>query len=229
MREMGHGDRSLLVGTTDHGESFGEHGYYFGHGAYAYEATVRAAMILSLPGVVPSGLSVEAPVGTVDIMPTLLDATGVPIGERIQGHSFLPTALGLTDRSPGEFAFVQAGVVKHGALGFVSAIRSDRYKYIRRHREWGQFPESPYSWLLSLTSLFEGSLGADELYAIQDAREVDNLIGKDPAMANLLRAKVAAFLAYLGQWETPPAAQLTDPSQLDEETYEALKSLGYIK
>jgi arylsulfatase A-like enzyme len=172
---------------------------------------------------------VDAPVGTVDIMPTLLDAARLPVGERIQGHSFLPTALGITDRSPGDFAFVQAGVVKHGALGFVSAIRSEQYKYIRRHREWGQFPSGPMNWLLSITSIFEGGLSADELYAIQDAREVDNLIRKDPAMARLLRSKVDAFLAYLAQWETPPATQLTDRSQLDQETYEALKSLGYIR
>jgi arylsulfatase A-like enzyme len=228
-REKGYGARSLLLLTTDHGESFGEHGYYFGHGAYAYEPTVRAALLLNFPGIIPPGLSVDAPVGTVDIMPTLLNAAGIPIGERIQGYSFLPTALGLTDKSPGDFAFVQAGVVKHGALGFVSAIRSEQYKYIRRHREWGQFPADPVNWVLSLTSVFEGGLSADELYAIQDGRELDNLIRRDPATAKLLRAKVDAFLAYLSKWETPPATTLSDPSQLDSETYEALKSLGYIR
>jgi arylsulfatase A-like enzyme len=229
IREMGYGDNTLLVFTTDHGESFGEHGYYFGHGAYAYEATVRAALFLAFPEVIPAGLAVDAPVGTVDIMPTLLDAVGLPLGERIEGHSFLPTALGLTDQTPGEFAFVQAGVVKHGALGFVSAVRSEQYKYIRRHREWGLFPADPASWFLSLTSVFEGGLSEDELYAIQDAREVDNLIRKDPAMARLLRTKVDGFLAYLDQVEDRPEAELIDPSDLDAETYEALKSLGYIR
>lgn len=228
-RDMGYGDRSLILFTNDHGESFGEHGYYFGHGAYAYEPTVRAAMIMSFPGVVPAGRSVDATVCTVDIMPTLLNAAGIPIWERIQGHSFLPTALGLTDRSPGDFAFIQAGVVTHGALGFVSAVRSEQYKYIRRQREWGIFPETPVDWLLSLTSLFEGGLSEDELYAIQDAREVDNLIRKDPATARALRDKVDSFRAYLAQWKTPQATTLDDPSELDPETYEALKSLGYIK
>lgn len=228
-REMGYAENSMIVFTTDHGESFGEHGYYFGHGAYAYEATVRAALIVSFPGVVPPGLSIDPPVGTVDIMPTVLEAVGVPIGDRIQGHSFLPTLVGLTDRTPGEFAFVQAGVVKHGALGFVSAVRSEQYKYIRRHREWGLFPEDPYSWLLSITSFFEGGLSSDELYAIQDGRELDNLIRKDPDTAKLLRSEVDSFLAYLAQWKTPPATTLTDPSQLDEETYEALRALGYVK
>lgn len=228
-REMGYGENSLLVFTTDHGESFGEHGYYFGHGAYAYEATVRAALLMTFPGVIPSGIRVDAPVGTVDIMPTVLDAVGLPIGDRIEGHSFLPTAIGLTDQTPGEFAFVQAGVVKHGALGFVSAIRSEQYKYIRRHREWGHFPKDPASWLLSLTSVFEGGLSTDELYAIKDAREVDNLIRKDPAMARLLRTKVDRFISYLHQVEDRHEPQRIDPSDLDAETYEALKSLGYIK
>jgi arylsulfatase A-like enzyme len=228
-REMGYSKNTLLVFTTDHGESFGEHGYYFGHGAYAYEATVRAALFITFPGVIPPGLSVDAPVGTVDIMPTVLDAVGIPIGDRIEGHSFLPTAMGLTDKSPGEFAFVQAGVVKHGALGFVSAVRSEQYKYIRRHREWGQFPSTPSNWLLSITSIFEGGLSEDELYAIQDAREVDNLIRKDPAMARLLRSKVEGFLSYLHQVENRQAPQRIDASDLDAETYEALKSLGYIR
>jgi arylsulfatase A-like enzyme len=228
-RDMGYGRSSLILFTNDHGESFGEHGYYFGHGAYAYEATDRAAVIMSFPGVIPAGRSVDATVCTVDIMPTLLNAVGLPIGERIQGDSFLPTALGLTDRSPGDFAFIQAGVVEHGALGFVSAIRSEQYKYIRRHREWATFPKDPVDWLLSVTSLFEGCLSEDELYAIRDAREVDNLVRKDPATAKALRRKDDSFLAYLGQWKTPPATTINDPSKLDKETYEALKSLGYIK
>jgi len=229
LRRSGYADHTLLLVTSDHGESFGEHGYYFGHGAYAYEPTVRVVLIMSYPGVLPAGRSVAAPVATVDFMPTLLNAVGLPLGDRIQGHSFLPTALGLTDESPGEFVFIQAGVIEHGAMGFVSAIRSERYKYIRRHREWGQFPSNPVKWLLSLTSIFEGGLSADELYAIQDAREVDNLVRRDRETAARLRAKVDAFLAYLGQWETPEATQLIDKSQLDEETYEALKSLGYIR
>lgn len=228
-RRAGAADRSLLVLTTDRGQSFQEHGGHFGQGEYLDEAMVRAPLVVTFPGIIPPELSVDAPMGTVDIMPTLLDAAGVPMGESIQGHSFLPTALGMTGQSPGDFAFAQAGVARRGALGRVSAIRSKQYKYILRRKEWGRFPADPVDWLFSITGVFDGGLSIDELYAIQDAREVDNLIRKDQDQAKLLKAKMDGFLAYLARRETTTAAQPIDPSQLDQETYEQLKSLGYLR
>ena len=45
-------ERTLVVVTSDHGEEFGEHGY-FGHGKNLYESNVRVPLLVRLPAGVP--------------------------------------------------------------------------------------------------------------------------------------------------------------------------------
>jgi arylsulfatase A-like enzyme len=58
-----------------------------------YEETVRIPMLFRLPP--PSGreigsLAVAEPVGTIDIVPTILDLLSLPFDESLQGESLLP-------------------------------------------------------------------------------------------------------------------------------------------
>lgn len=62
--------------TADHGESFGEGGYYFGHGHDVTPELCRVPLLLSAPGVATGRFS--APVAHVDLMPTLLELAGLP-------------------------------------------------------------------------------------------------------------------------------------------------------
>ena len=48
---------SLVAAVADHGESLGEHGEAT-HGFFVYEATQRVPLILSLPGYLPSNVTV---------------------------------------------------------------------------------------------------------------------------------------------------------------------------
>jgi arylsulfatase A-like enzyme len=64
----GTGERVLVVFTSDHGESLGEHGEAT-HGIFAYEATLRVPLVLHAPGLLP-GRVVDAPVRHVDVVPT---------------------------------------------------------------------------------------------------------------------------------------------------------------
>jgi arylsulfatase A-like enzyme len=70
-------DDALVAFTSDHGEEFLEHGY-LAHGPQLYEETVKVPLILTGFGrsVLPAAV-VEAPVETIDIVPTLLRITGV--------------------------------------------------------------------------------------------------------------------------------------------------------
>ena len=60
----------LAVVTSDHGESFGEHGDET-HSYLVYETTQRVPLLLAGPGI-PAGRTVAAPVGLVDVAPTVL-------------------------------------------------------------------------------------------------------------------------------------------------------------
>ncbi|MBN1337555.1 MAG: sulfatase-like hydrolase/transferase [Deltaproteobacteria bacterium] len=75
------GDGSTLVTVTaDHGESLGEHGYFFHHGEYTYEDSLRIPLVVWWPGHVAAGRVEDAPVVTVDLAPTLLTLAGLEPG-----------------------------------------------------------------------------------------------------------------------------------------------------
>ena len=75
---------TVVLVTADHGEEFGEHrGRY--HGTTVYEEQVRVPLIVAGAGV-PAGRRVEAPVQTIDILPTVLGALDIPRPPRVQGH-----------------------------------------------------------------------------------------------------------------------------------------------
>ncbi|MEF8824919.1 MAG: sulfatase [Halapricum sp.] len=68
-------DGTLVLITADHGDAFGEHGYYE-HPRYLHDALVHVPMIVAGPGVT-SG-TVEAPASTLDVATTVLAAVGRP-------------------------------------------------------------------------------------------------------------------------------------------------------
>lgn len=76
---------SLIIITADHGEAFGEAGYY-GHPRQLSEALAHVPMIVAGPGF-ESDQTIHTPVSTLDIVPTVLraqrrhtdDLPGVPL------------------------------------------------------------------------------------------------------------------------------------------------------
>jgi arylsulfatase A-like enzyme len=77
--------RTVTVVHSDHGEEFFEHGA-FEHNHTLYEELVRAVLWIRPPGGRSGSPRIDAPVGLVDIVPTLLDLLGVP-GPRSDGQS----------------------------------------------------------------------------------------------------------------------------------------------
>ncbi|MBI3402342.1 MAG: sulfatase-like hydrolase/transferase [Acidobacteria bacterium] len=85
LRASGALDRTLIVVTSDHGESLGEHGERT-HGLFAYEATLRVPLIFWAGRVLQPAV-VQAPARLVDLMPTILDFTGIPVPHGLDGRS----------------------------------------------------------------------------------------------------------------------------------------------
>jgi arylsulfatase A-like enzyme/Tfp pilus assembly protein PilF len=92
LRSSGALAHTLVVITSDHGESLGEHGERT-HGLFAYNATLRVPIIVWAPPVVRPGV-VSSPARLVDIMPTILDLVGVDAGAAFDGRSVRPVADG---------------------------------------------------------------------------------------------------------------------------------------
>ena len=80
-----------VAGTTvvvvgDHGEAFGEHGETT-HGAFVFEATLRVPLLVRFPDGRRAGERVDRVTSVVDVYPTLAEALGLRIPERLDGRS----------------------------------------------------------------------------------------------------------------------------------------------
>jgi arylsulfatase A-like enzyme len=81
--ERGLADDTLVIVTTDHGEFLGEHQLIF-KGPFAYDSLLRVPLLVRGPGVA-AGAVVDAPVGTIDLAPTILEACGLRVPEWMEG------------------------------------------------------------------------------------------------------------------------------------------------
>ncbi len=86
-------DRTLVVLSSDHGESLGEHDYFFDHGENLFDPSMRIPLLLAGPGIEPGRRSGELAT-TLDIVPTLLDALKVSYPPDLAGLSLLGATRG---------------------------------------------------------------------------------------------------------------------------------------
>ena len=91
LRQLGLYDRTAILLTGDHGEGLGERGI-FAHGYHLNAPQTKVPFILRVPGLTPR--RVTAPVGHVDIAPTLVNAArGAPVPDFL-GRSLIDLAAG---------------------------------------------------------------------------------------------------------------------------------------
>jgi arylsulfatase A-like enzyme len=119
------GDRPSIVLTADHGEAFGEDGYFFAHGHSVGVDQIRVPLIWR-PSVPSPARVVTAPVTLVDVAPTLLTAAGISVPEAWQGRP-LPVIGGSSDSEAGDSRSIFS---EHGRRAAV--VSGDRY-YARDH------------------------------------------------------------------------------------------------
>jgi two-component system sensor histidine kinase BaeS len=91
--QLGLDDNTLVILTSDHGQSFAEHDTWFA-GSSLYNATTRVPMIFSFPNRLPRQRVLPTPAMSVDLAPTILDTVGVPIPDVFEGQSLLSMMLG---------------------------------------------------------------------------------------------------------------------------------------
>ena len=121
------GRDTLVVLTSDHGESLGEHGEMT-HGLFAYEATLRVPLVvyqlrLFKPQVI------AAPVRHVDILPTILDAVGAPVPPSLDGRTLLAIASG-APATPSVAYFESLSAALNRGWAPLHGVARDSLKYI---------------------------------------------------------------------------------------------------
>jgi len=200
-------DDALVIYTADHGESLGEHGYYFGHGRLPYRPGAWVPLIVSWPaGGVAAGRRVERPVELVDLLPTLRDLIA-PDAEvpGLEGDSLVPLLRGEPPAGAAErfdYAYAEAG----------GGSPTTHYRTVEDEQ-----------WKLVYHPAFDGRPKLYELYDLAaDPLETRDLIADRLDQARRLRAVLDDWLK--GDWIRMRPRDV----EHDEETLEALKALGYI-
>lgn len=75
-------ENTIVVVTSDHGESF-SHEYYFNHRAGLWDEITHVPLLISHT----KEAKISQQVGLIDLLPTVLDLAGLPKDERMQGVS----------------------------------------------------------------------------------------------------------------------------------------------
>ena len=100
LEAQGRLDDSLIVLTADHGESLGEHRFFFEHGWYPYNASSWIPFVVYWPDVPHPGLRVHYPVGLINLLPTVADLMEWTIADNVEWHgqTLLPVLRGEQER-----------------------------------------------------------------------------------------------------------------------------------
>lgn len=119
---------TLVLATSDHGESLGEHGEAT-HSYSIYDATQRVPLLLVAPGVRP-GTAVPGVVRLADVAPTLLEGLGAPPLPGATGTSLLAAASG-SGLAP-RVAYVETLATElDWRWSPLFGVRTESHKYVR--------------------------------------------------------------------------------------------------
>lgn len=211
LESLGLDDRVLLAFTSDHGEEFLEHGRHF-HGQSVYAELAEVPLILHGPGVA-AGTVVEETVQTLDLMPTLLELSGLRTPERTQGRSLVPLL-----SSPGGAGRVPPAIVERLATSHAgapppleiaaTAVIADGWKLIHHTTPPPGVPE---------IQLFDRA---------RDPGDRHDIAARHPDVVRRLLGLLESWRPSAEASRLPRGEQATEG--LSQQELERLRSLGYI-
>jgi arylsulfatase A-like enzyme len=208
---LGIAERTAVVITADHGEGLMDTGHMF-HGPFVYEETVRVPLLIYLPG--RAGRYIDATVGSVDIVPTLLELMGGKPRFAHRGRSLAPLLVSAQARWDEPYFFLSGNEQQAGAVRGADKHIFDRKTHAHMRFALARDPLEDHN-------LFDPRQPADRALLdalVQQAPQLfpDDLHGRE--VASLLDATLARLPV-----EKPPAAlpfllrliaELPDPNRL---------------
>jgi arylsulfatase A-like enzyme len=201
---------TLVILTTDHGLAFP------GAKATLTDRGIGVLLILRGPGGFHGGRVSDALVSQIDLFPTICELAGIPTPEWVRGRSLLPLVRRHADEVNDA---VFAEVTFHAAYEPQRAVRTRRYKYIRRFDNGHAGPvlanidDSPSKELLVGHGLAERPVPEEELYdLVFDPQEAANLAG-DPAHATVLAELRARLERWMAETDDPLLAGPVEPEE----------------
>lgn len=168
---LGIEEETIVVITSDHGETLNEHECFYDHHGL-YECTLNVPLIIRFPGVVPEGKRVKSTTQIKDIMPTILDLIGIETNIKFDGRVLTPLIEGKSFEEQPEIYLTEC-------------------TWMRKHG-W-RTPEWKLIVALEPDLHFKPEV---ELYnLVKDPKELVNLAEQEPEVVSYLKARMEAHIA----------------------------------
>lgn len=196
LERSGRTEDTLVICTTDHGP-----------GCPDMKCTLTdrgtgVMLILAGPEPFGGGKVVDALVSQIDLYPTLCDIVGIPHPEWLQGTSMIPLLSGKT-KSIHKAIFTEQNY--HGAYRPMRAVRTKRYKLIRRYpgEQVVGVDGGPVDAMFREYGWTEQTQPQEELHdLVFDPHESRNLIA-DPAYAEVTTEMQLCLDTWLSETDDP--------------------------
>jgi len=173
IESLGIEEETLVVITSDHGETLNEHGCWYDHHGL-YEHNLVVPLILRYPGKLPEGKRFSDVTLIKDITPTILDLIGIDTGIDFDGQNLVKLINGEKD-----------------AIEKVSEFYITECTWMRKHG-W-RTPEWKLIRALEPDIHFKPEI---ELYnLVKDPLELNNVADQEPQIVNLLLGRMEAHIA----------------------------------
>ena len=234
LKSLSMDSNTLIIITADHGELLGESGIFFDHVGF-FEEVLRVPLLMRFNNLIPKHKVIGCQVQAIDIVPTILEILKVDKLSFMQGFSLLPVILGRGNYCPPYTFFY--------AIESICGIRTSEWKLI--YVDWekaGVFAKRMTGWGLlneeaahSLIEYFRSNLHKEKnklpsaeyiLYDLkQNPSEPIKSINLEKERFIILKEKLEEFMRLGNQALSKAKVRIN----LDEETKERLKSLGYVQ
>jgi N-sulfoglucosamine sulfohydrolase len=192
-------ENTLVICTTDHGIAFP------GAKATLFDRGIGVMMIVRGPSGFTGGKVVDAPVSHLDVFPTLCELAEVDCPDWLHGSSLMPLVRGEVDRL---HEAIFAETTFHAAYQPQRAVRTERWKYIRRFDDYphpilANCDDSETKDLLIEAGWGEQAVPEEQLYdLILDPQEGRNR-SAEPNCAAALEEMRARLDAWMQETEDP--------------------------
>ncbi len=198
-------ESTIIAFTADHGENLGDHGIKYDH-AGLFDSTTHVPLMIRWPGEPRRRGEISGLVQNMSLYPTLLEATGQPVPTDIDAVSLLQVD---GEPAPGRRVVFSEHANQEG-----ESIRSTTHRYAM-YREPSRFAGS-FLYQVDLSS------GSPAKSNAATAEETVNRLALDPETAQRLSKALETWMSLR------PYAGEVRPADLDAESLEQLKALGYL-
>jgi arylsulfatase A-like enzyme len=171
LEDLGILDETIVVLNGDHGETLYEHECWFDHHGL-YEPTLTVPLIIRYPELIPAGARVSGFNQHKDLVPTLLEMTGLSVPDTFDGRSLLPLVVGEEATHESEIYLTEC-------------------TWMRKHG-W-RTPE--WKLIVALEPDFHFKPEIELYNLVQDSGEERNLAAELPEVVAFLQGRMNAFIS----------------------------------